>query len=132
MEFKGIIILSAITAIMALGVFGGKFLFAEKPAGKISESEFSATVISASEKTAQIPADEIEKHNTAGDCYVIIDEMVYDMTRLIKSHPGGSQAIISNCGKDGTRAFEARGGQGPHSANAASELAGYLKGPLAE
>ena len=48
--------------------------------------------------------DEVQKHNTRGDAWIVIDGKVYDVTDWISSHPGG--AIIENfAGKDCTREF---------------------------
>lgn len=46
--------------------------------------------------------EEVQKHNTRDDCWVIINGMVYDVTEFIAIHPGGANIIISNAGKDVT------------------------------
>ena len=33
--------------------------------------------------------DQIAKHNTKSDCWVSIDDKVYDLTEFISLHPGG-------------------------------------------
>lgn len=70
---------------------------------------------------------EVSTRNTASECWVAISGNVYDLTRWIAQHPGGSGAITQLCGTDGTQAFTSRhGGQ----SNPTSTLAGYLIGPL--
>lgn len=44
-------------------------------------------------------------HNNAQSCFSVISGMVYDLTSYISQHPGGSQRILTICGKDGTSAF---------------------------
>lgn len=51
---------------------------------------------------------EVKKNNSAANCWTIVDENVYNLTAWINSHPGGSNAILSLCGVDGTGAFKAQ------------------------
>ena len=48
---------------------------------------------------------EIARHNTPNDCWVIIHNKVYDLTRFANAHPGGAQTIYPLAGQDGTAAF---------------------------
>ncbi len=49
---------------------------------------------------------DIVKHNSVTSCWTAIDGIVYDVTSWINRHPGGPQAILSLCGKDGSPAFK--------------------------
>jgi len=49
--------------------------------------------------------NEISKHNTKSDCYLVINNNVYNVSSYISYHPGGSRAIISRCGKEVTGIF---------------------------
>ncbi|KAM0750645.1 mitochondrial fmn-dependent dehydrogenase [Meredithblackwellia eburnea MCA 4105] len=49
--------------------------------------------------------DEVQKHRSADDCWVIINGIVYDLTDFIKNHPGGVKAILDNAGRDATKLF---------------------------
>lgn len=49
-------------------------------------------------------SDDVALHNSASDCWLIVNGKVYDVTSFIPSHPGGS-AIIPYCGADGSAAF---------------------------
>lgn len=51
--------------------------------------------------------EEVALHSTQTDCYSVINGIVYDLTETAKNHPGGSKAIESICGKDGSAAFNA-------------------------
>jgi cytochrome b involved in lipid metabolism len=70
---------------------------------------------------------EVAQRNTSSNCWVAIDGGVYDLTMWIRSHPGGSGAIIQLCGTDGTQQFL---GQHGGQARPASVLDGYYIGPL--
>lgn len=49
-------------------------------------------------------ADEVAKHDTADDLWLILDGKVYDFTAYYRLHPGG-EAILRNAGKDSTEGF---------------------------
>jgi predicted heme/steroid binding protein len=52
-----------------------------------------------------ITMDEIAKHNSEGDLWVIIEGAVYDLTTFLPDHPGGKKAIMLFAGKDATEEF---------------------------
>ena len=52
--------------------------------------------------------EEVLKHNKTGDCWVIINNEVYDVSEFIKRHPGGSDIIESRAGEDATSFFTAK------------------------
>ena len=70
---------------------------------------------------------QVSERNSAAECWVVIDGGVYDLTQWIRSHPGGSGAILNLCGKDGTASFSSQhGGQ----ARPSSTLDGHYLAPL--
>lgn len=71
---------------------------------------------------------EVAKRNTESECWVAIDGGVYDLTEWIRQHPGGSGAIRSLCGTDGTSQFTSQHGG---EASPSSTLDRYYLGPLA-
>lgn len=48
---------------------------------------------------------DVSSHKDASSCYSIIQGKVYDLTLWVNAHPGGSKAILSLCGIDGTSKF---------------------------
>jgi len=48
---------------------------------------------------------EIAKHGSRNDCYLIINNNVYNVSSYISYHPGGSRTITSRCGKEVTGIF---------------------------
>lgn len=54
----------------------------------------------------KVSFQEVVKHNSRDDCYVILYNKVYDMTEFIPYHPGGQQVIINYAGKDATAVFD--------------------------
>jgi 4-hydroxysphinganine ceramide fatty acyl 2-hydroxylase len=43
---------------------------------------------------------DIQTHNTAKSCYVIIGKKVYDITDFLEDHPGGPELILDHAGTD--------------------------------
>ena len=52
------------------------------------------------------PMDEVKKHTKDTDCWVVIRDQVYDVTKFLNDHPGGKKAIMLYAGKDATTEFE--------------------------
>ena len=49
--------------------------------------------------------DEVNQHNTDKDCWVVIDNKVYDISSFVSQHPGGKQILVSVSGDDVTEYF---------------------------
>ena len=66
--------------------------------------------------------EEIELHNTPGDCWLIAHGKVYDVTAFLSRHPAGEFAILRHGGTDSTTDFDF------HSGKAQRMWAPYLLG----
>jgi len=82
---------------------------------------------------AVISAQEVAKHSSSGDCWIIISNKVYDVSSYLRSHPGGAGAITPYCGKEATQAFQTKDlSRGlDHSSRAYSHLDSIYVGDLA-
>eukprot|EP00349_Pseudokeronopsis_sp_Brazil_P009380 CAMPEP_0202970160 /NCGR_PEP_ID=MMETSP1396-20130829/16150_1 /ASSEMBLY_ACC=CAM_ASM_000872 /TAXON_ID= /ORGANISM="Pseudokeronopsis sp., Strain Brazil" /LENGTH=50 /DNA_ID=CAMNT_0049698503 /DNA_START=545 /DNA_END=697 /DNA_ORIENTATION=+ len=49
--------------------------------------------------------DEVSIHNKIDDAWTVVDGIVYDISRLVKVHPGGFTNIFQAVGKDGSKTF---------------------------
>lgn len=65
---------------------------------------------------------EVAAHNSAADCWLLINSQVYNVTSYLNSHPGGVNAITPFCGGEATNAFNTRGGRGGGHSNSATNL----------
>ncbi|HNX11121.1 MAG TPA: cytochrome b5-like heme/steroid binding domain-containing protein [bacterium] len=50
------------------------------------------------------PLAQVKQHQTASDCWMIIDGLTYNLTSYIPNHPGGD-TILAGCGTDATQMF---------------------------
>eukprot|EP00049_Salpingoeca_infusionum_P017484 m.353148 g.353148 ORF g.353148 m.353148 type:complete len:124 (-) comp16692_c0_seq1:424-795(-) len=74
----------------------------------------------------EITRAEVAKHNTQEDCWMIIENAVYDVTKFLIEHPGGEEVMLDVAGMDATTNFEDVG----HSMDAREDLANYKIGVL--
>jgi len=73
---------------------------------KIINSENSETHFMAMQ---QISRAKVAFHNKPNDCWVVIDQVVYDLSNFKDVHPGGKEMILRFAGKDATSAFREYG-----------------------
>eukprot|EP00004_Rigifila_ramosa_P022344 TRINITY_DN6094_c0_g1_i1.p1 TRINITY_DN6094_c0_g1~~TRINITY_DN6094_c0_g1_i1.p1 ORF type:complete len:130 (-),score=18.21 TRINITY_DN6094_c0_g1_i1:171-560(-) len=50
--------------------------------------------------------DEIKKHRSKESLWIVLHGRVYDVTKFVDTHPGGSESLLEQGGKDGTEEFE--------------------------
>ncbi|PWZ03739.1 Inositolphosphorylceramide-B hydroxylase [Testicularia cyperi] len=60
----------------------------------------AATATPSSSKMQLFSVDDVSKHNTATDCWLIYNNKVYDITEFVEDHPGGDDLILRYAGKD--------------------------------
>ncbi|XP_058093637.1 cytochrome b5-like isoform X1 [Magnolia sinica] len=70
--------------------------------------------------------EDVSKHNTNKDCWLIISGKVYDVTKFLEDHPGGDEVLLSATGKDATDDFEDVG----HSTSARAMMDEFYVGEI--
>lgn len=136
-----------IIGIVLLLVFGLiVFNVTREDKGQISTNQSTSPPISSQsdsiksediQGSAKLTKTEVAQHNSANDCWTIIENKVYDISDYISRHPGGD-VIVQTCGTDGTTLFTQRktsdgqsvGSGTPHDSTAEDQLNNYLLGPL--
>ncbi|CAO3631701.1 unnamed protein product [Cunninghamella blakesleeana] len=56
-------------------------------------------------KVSEYTLDDVAKHNTDKDCWVVVNGEVLDVTDFLSEHPGGKKAIMIYAGRDATEEF---------------------------
>jgi cytochrome b involved in lipid metabolism len=74
--------------------------------------------------------NEVSKHNRLSDCWMIVENKVYDITSYTNSHPGGNPELEKGCGIDATTLYNTKDNTGSHSSSAKQMLEKYYIGIL--
>ena len=120
-------ILSVSTLTYFVGHSGAEATWASRIAPNEAAPIEPAPSTSSGAVVEGITLTEVAKHNTATDCWSVVNKNVYDLTSYVSSHPGGSAVIKAICGKDGSAAFS---GQHGGAATPTSVLASFKLGAL--
>ncbi|KAK4031513.1 NADH-cytochrome b-5 reductase [Parachaetomium inaequale] len=70
--------------------------------------------------------EKVKQHAQPDDVWIVLHNKVYDITKYLEDHPGGSAILIEVAGTDATEAFEDIG----HSDEAREQLEPYYIGDL--
>lgn len=70
--------------------------------------------------------EEVAKHKSTDDLWIVYNGLVYDVSKFIDEHPGGEEVVVDVAGTDATEEFDDIG----HSDDAHEILQGLLIGKL--
>ncbi|KAF0884201.1 CYB5B protein, partial [Crocuta crocuta] len=70
--------------------------------------------------------EEVAKHNSMKEIWLVIHGRVYDVTRFLNEHPGGEEVLMEQAGADASESFEDVG----HSSDAREMLKQYYIGDV--
>jgi len=93
-------LLTAIVGVIFVG--GGLGLAIWNESRPETSSEVSTTTPNAEDSYTMA---QISEHGDAASCWTNIENKVYDLTKFIQEHPGGSKSILVICGSEGTGLF---------------------------
>lgn len=114
---------AAVTAIIIAGL-----VFYQE--SKINPPVLPSPSVLADSGVIVLDSQEVGKHNSATDCWTIINGKVYNLTSYLSVHPGGAVPMLPYCGKEASQAFATKDTGSAHSANASNILASYYIGNL--
>lgn len=106
------------------------FMIASKPKTD-NEVKTMETVPTPTQQETVVPEkmislEEIATHSTKDSCWLAIDGVVYDATKMVPNHP--NDKILNGCGKDATTFFRS---VAKHEEKAVNLLPGMAIGKLA-
>jgi cytochrome b involved in lipid metabolism len=83
------------------------------------------------EQEAEFTRDEVSKHASKNDCWIIVDNVVYDITAAVQDHLRYKYELDPWCGKESTQAWETKDGKNKaHSRKAQLMLKELRKGKI--
>ncbi len=83
------------------------------------------------EPEKEFTRDEVSQHNAKSDCWIIVENKVYDITSAMKDHLRYKYELDSWCGKEATEAWTSKDGKNKaHSRKAQLMLNKLLKGKI--
>jgi len=93
--------------------------------GEVKDEAPAPAKVEAKGDSKLISMDEVNKHNTEHDVWIVVNDKVYDCTEYLELHPGGADSILINAGEDSTEDFVAI-----HSTKATKMLQKFYIGDL--
>lgn len=81
----------------------------QKENSSLPQNQLKTNQNTKDENQVYFTLDEVAKHNSKDDCWLLVRNNVYNVTSYIDKHPGGSKKIIPFCGKEATEAFMTQG-----------------------
>merc|ERR1719433_1692352 len=69
---------------------------------------------------------EVSEHNNPESLWIVVENLVYDITSFTFEHPGGEEILYEQGGQDATQPFQDVG----HSSDAREMMTKYLIGEL--
>ena len=133
-----------IVLVLALVVGAGVFAYTQMNEDEPAPASVTTSTDEAALETEVVDqevyaAAEVADHNSASDCWTIINGSVFDITSYVPRHPGGDE-ILRACGTDGTTLFTQRtdasgeevGSGTSHSSSAAGQLESLKIGTVSQ
>ena len=79
---------------------------------------------------ASYSLSDVAKHSTEKDCWMAIENKVYDLTAYLAKHPAGPATMLPWCGSEATVGMRTKGIGADHSDFAWKQLDTYFVGTL--
>jgi flavocytochrome c len=101
----------------------------ERPPESKSDAKTATTASSPRDPNKEWTWEEVARHNTEKDCWVVVNGQVLDVTDFLKDHPGGKKPILIYAGRDATAEFNMLHKPDVIQKYAPHTVIGKIKGP---
>lgn len=115
-----------VTAILTAGLV----FYQDKKISPANNSVLNSETNNPLQQEMTLDINEIAKHGSIQNCWLLINDKIYDVTGYLGAHPGGVPTIAPYCGKEATNAFATKDTGSSHSTGANDLLASYYIGDL--
>lgn len=97
--------LRGILVILAVATLAMTYIVGHSGAESVWKGRYAAAKVPLALSLDRFTVEEVALHNSASDCWTIVDGFVYDVTTFANRHPAGSSAIKEMCGVNATEDF---------------------------
>jgi cytochrome b involved in lipid metabolism len=97
-------IIYIIVGLLVLGA-GGFFVYEQKVEKDLNDFVANKDNQVSVASTSVYTMSEVALHANKSDCWMVIENSVYNVTTFVDKHPGG-EVILEGCGKDATGYFK--------------------------
>jgi hypothetical protein len=100
-----ILILRPLLALLSIATIAMTILVGHSGAEAVWKDKYASAKVPLALSLDEFTAEEVSQHNTATDCWTIVDGFVYDVTTFTRRHPGGAEKIEEMCGVNATEDY---------------------------
>ena len=99
------LLLRPVVALLSVATIIMTILVGHSGAESVWKDQYASAKVPLALGLDDYTREEVARHNTATDCWTIVDGFVYDVTTFANRHPAGSSAIKEMCGVNATEEF---------------------------
>ena len=92
------LILRPVVGLLSIATIIVTILVGHSGAESVWKAQYAAAKVPLALGLDDYTAEEVARHNSATDCWTIVDGFVYDVTSFARRHPGGAEKIEEMCG----------------------------------
>ncbi len=97
---------------------------------RVNEAAVSQPQITGSGHDTRYTLAEVARHATGEDCWMVINDQIYDFSAYLPQHPANPSVFLPWCGKEASDAYRTKTRGRRHSAYADQLLPKYRIGTL--
>ena len=100
-----VLVLRPLMALLSVAAIVMTILVGHSGAESVWKDQYASAKVPLALGLDEYTREEVARHNTATDCWTIVDGFVYDVTSFARRHPGGAEKIAKMCGADASEDY---------------------------